>query len=274
MTRSDKKPNKRKLNSLYGVVAVASAAVLLLVVVILCASQPGTERQQIVETLPAPEENPYGPEDFRYEKNYLTCTAGDSVLGVDVSEHQGKIDWPKVREAGVEFAMIRLGYRGYTEGGLFPDPYALENLQEARKAGLKVGAYFYSQAITPEEAREEAEYALQILGDQQLDYPLAFDWEYVSEDARTGNTDARTVTESSIAFCDAVKEAGYTPMVYFNQDLGSRLFLLEELTGYEFWLAMYHDEMTYPYRVEMWQYTEEGEVPGIPGKVDVNLYLP
>ena len=258
----------------WGALVVAAAALILLIIMVSTANRPEPRVGEIIETLPPPEANPYSPEDFAYQGDYLTCLTADSTLGVDVSEHQGEIDWKKVRDAGVEYAMIRLGYRGNTEGGLFEDPMAEQNLQGARDAGLKIGAYFYSQATTPAEAREEAEYSLKILDGMKLDYPLAFDWEYVDEEARTGDMDPITLTESTIAFCEEVEQAGYQPMVYFNQDLGGRMFLLEELADYDFWLAMYTDEMNYPYRVDMWQYTQEGTVPGIPEPADINLQLP
>ena len=104
--------------------------------------------------------------------------------------------------------------------------------------------------------------------------PVVFDWEYVSEDARTGAMDRNTLTECAIAFCDAIAEAGYTPMVYFNPHIGDTLLDLEALVDYPWWLAMYSDRMDYPYAVAMWQYTHAGTVPGISGSVDINLYLP
>ena len=273
MAQSEKKLKKIPAGYLRGLAALAVAA-LVLVLLVVCLDRPEPPAEPEAQTLPPPEANPYLPEDFVYDGDYLTCTVANSRLGVDVSEHQAEIDWEQVRHAGMEFAFIRLGYRGYSEGGLYADAYALENLRQAREAGLEVGAYFYSQAVTPEEAREEAEFALDILDGMALDYPVVYDWEYVSADARTGAMDSRTLTDCTIAFCEAVKKGGYTPMVYFNQDLGGRMFLLEELTDYGFWLAMYSDEMTYPYRVELWQYTATGTVPGIPGEVDINLYLP
>ena len=219
-------------------------------------------------------QSPYEPEDFVLVGDYLQCTKGMTVVGIDVSSHQGEIDWQKVAESGIEFAMIRLGYRGYGTGVVLADSRVNENLTGARAAGLKVGAYFYSQAISAEEAREEAAFALEILDGYRLDFPLAFDWEYVSEDARTGFADSRLVTDCSIAFCEAVKDAGYQPMVYFNPYWVETYFELTELEMYPFWLAMYREEMDYPYRVEMWQYTSKGTVEGINGNVDLNLYLP
>lgn len=252
--------------------AIGAALVLILVVVLL--SLPREAELPPEPTLPPPEANPYGPQDFAFEGDYLTCTTADSRLGVDVSEHQEAIDWAAVSQAGVEFAIIRLGYRGYSEGGLYTDIRALENLRGAREAGLDVGAYFYSQAVTPEEAREEAALALEILDGMALELPLVYDWEYVSSDARTGSLSGEALTECTLAFCQAVEAGGYEAMVYFNQDLSANMFQLSRLTDYGFWLAMYDTEMTYPYRVKLWQYTCTGTVPGIPGEVDLNLLLP
>lgn len=246
---------------------------LILVVLLLCLPKPAPA--SLPPEPSAPEPNPYLPEDFVYdEKGYLTCTVADSRLGIDVSEHQGQIDWQAVKEAGVEFAIIRLGYRGYSEGVLHEDAYARENLEDARAAGLEIGAYFYSQAVSVEEARQEARLALKILGGTELTFPLVYDWEYVNEEARTAAVDARTLTDCTLMFCRTVEKNGYDAMIYFNQDLGGRMFLLEELTDYPFWLAMYDDQMTYPYRVKLWQYTPFGRVPGIETDVDLNLYLP
>ena len=137
-----------------------------------------------------------------------------------------------------------------------------------------MGVYFFSQAITPEEARHEAKFLLTILKDDPAEMGIAFDWEYVTDAARTGTMDGRTMTDCAISFCETIAAAGHKPMVYFNQHQALEQYVLEELTDYDFWLAMYTDEMTFPYRVDMWQYTEDGTVPGIDGPVDINLYLP
>lgn len=217
--------------------------------------------------------NPYGPEDFGYDGEYLACMAGSASLGVDVSAHQGQIDWQQVRQAGMEFAMIRIGYRGYTSGGIYADEYAQANLESARAAGLKTGVYFYSQAVTPTEAALEAAYCISFLEDYEIDMPVVFDWEYVNGDARTGNMDAPTLMACIRTFCDAVADAGYEPMVYFNPTLADSLLELEELVEYPWWLAMYSDQMTFPYAVEMWQYSANGNVPGISGDADINLWF-
>ena len=211
--------------------------------------------------------------DFsRDEQGWLR--GGDALTGVDVSTHQGEIDWQKVADSGVDFAIIRAGYRGYgQEGKLLQDENFEQNIRGALNAGLDVGVYFFSQAISPEEARQEANFVLAVLKETELQMPVVFDWEYVSADARTGNMDRRTLTDCALTFCQVMEDAGYEVMLYFNQHLAQDFLILEELLAYDFWLAMYTDEMTCPYRIRMWQYTEEGSVPGISGNVDINLWL-
>ena len=218
----------------------------------------------------------YEPSDFYGEEGYI-CFSGEgytALRGIDVSFYQGEIDWDAVAADGVEFAIIRAGYRGYSQGGVFEDEMFRENVSGALEAGLRVGVYFFSQAVNVEEARQEAALALQILDGFALDMPLVYDWEYVKDTARTANVDRRTLTDCTKAFCEAVKAGGYRPMIYFNPTQARELVYLDELTDYPFWLAMYSDEMTFPYRVDLWQYTEDGTVPGIEGTVDINLYLP
>ena len=225
-------------------------------------------------TLPAPTENIFTPLDFAYDGQYLTCTTAPCIRGIDVSTHQKEIDWTQVKEAGFEFVMIRLGYRGSIEGLLFEDEWAQRNYQGAKAAGLKVGGYFFSQSVSVEEAKEEAEYALDIIEGWELDMPLVYDWEFLQEGYRTDIVDTRLLTDCTKTFCDTVKKAGYAPMVYFNPSQSRKQMHLEELTDYGFWLAMYSDQMTYEYKVDMWQYTCTGSVPGIKGNVDINLFFP
>lgn len=225
-------------------------------------------------TLPPPDANPYGPTDFQYDGRYLTCLAGKSVLGIDVSSHQEAVDWQAVADAGIRFVMLRVGYRGYETGNIQADALAQENYLGARAAGLQVGAYFFSQAVSAREALDEADFLLDAIRDWELEMPVVYDWEYIDQDARTGNLDARTVTDCTLAFCQAIEDAGYQPMVYFNRHQAQDFLCLEELTRYPFWLALYSDRMTYPYKVDMWQYTSEGSVPGISGDVDINLFFP
>lgn len=234
------------------------------------------------ETVPStsPEErpplaNPYDRNDFQYIDNYLKLQYGDSITAIDVSAYQEEIDWQKVADSGVEMAMIRAAFRGWGEKGVIKvDEYVHKNLQGADEVGLTVGVYFFSQATSIEEVDEEIDILLDIIKDHNITGYVVFDWEYVSEEARTADMDARTLTDCSLHFCKRIEEAGYEPMVYFNAYQGINLLELEELKAYDFWLARYTDRMNFPYRVRMWQYTDSGKVPGIKGKVDINVFFP
>ena len=286
-----------------GLIAILAAA-LLLVMVVLCL--PYMSRDEDPESLPRREEpvpvtqevhetileptisetepenptippdpNPYDRYDFQYNRhNYLLLQNLRSYPGVDVSAHQGSIDWEAVAASGIRFAMIRLGYRGYGTGKLVEDEYAKKNLQGAKDAGLDVGAYFFSQALNIREADEEIKFMLNILGEQYLDMPIVLDWEIPTNDARTAGMDGRTLTDIQLHFCSVMAEKGYQPMVYFNWYQSEHMYVLSELEDYPFWLALYQDRMTYPWKVELWQYTDKGRVPGISGNVDLNVYMP
>ena len=225
-------------------------------------------------TIP-PDRNPYDQFDFQYDRhNYLKLQNLESYAGVDVSAYQGKIDWKKVKASGIDFAIIRLGYRGYESGKLVEDDYAKANLKGAAEAGLKVGAYFFSQALSIKETDQEINFILKILGDTKLEMPLVLDWEIPASTARTRNMDAITLTDIQRHFCGQMRDKGYQPMIYFNWHQSERLYYLSDLEEYPFWLALYQDRMTYPWKVEMWQYTDKGKVPGIQGNVDLNVYMP
>ena len=237
-------------------------------------SEPEQTEPTQVTTLPPPEENPYTSMDFVEDENgYMTCLTGESILGVDVSAWQETIDWQQVKSAGMEFAIIRIGGRGTSEGTLYPDSYLQANYEGAKDAGLMVGGYFFSQAITPAEAIEEANYVLSLIDGMEMDMPVVYDWEYVDEESRTANLDARTLTDCTKAFCETIKAAGYDAMIYFNEDQSHKQMYLEELTDYPFWLASYTTQLNYPYKIDMWQYTNQGTVPGINGNADINLLL-
>lgn len=234
----------------------------------------GTRPTEATEaTLPPPPENPYEPIDFdtNEETGEITLTSGNGIKGIDVSEWQGDIDWQQVKDSGVEFVIIRVGGRGTEEGTLYGDDRAQEYYEGATAVGLKVGAYIFAQSITVEEAVEEANYVLDAVKDWEVQMPLVYDWEYVDETARTADMDSRTLTDMAKAFCNTILDAGYTPMLYFGRSQSTDLLNLEELVEYPFWLAMYSTVMDYPYKIDMWQYTDEGTVPGISGNVDLNL---
>lgn len=231
-----------------------------------------TEPPVYVE-IPEPEANPYGRNDFQFDGRYLKNLRCNSIPGVDVSAYQGDINWNQVAVSGIKFAMIRVGYRGYGSGKIVEDDYARENLRDALHAGLEVGVYFFSQALNEEEVQEEVDFILDIIKDYEITMPVVFDWEYISNEARTANMDPRTLTDLNLHFCELMEEAGYTPMIYFNSYQAKTLLFLYELDAYPFWLAYYSNRMNYPYRIEMWQYTSTGRVPGIRGDVDINVMM-
>lgn len=284
-----KRGNKQKLDLIAGII-VLLVTVLLIVALIVGLQQfakllhtnvtiAPTVPTTITEP-PAPTlvKNPYEAADFAYQDGYMTCLVAESWLGVDVSEHQGAIDWAQVAQTPVKFAMVRLAYRGWgSEGYVRADARGLENLDGASDAGLQVGVYFFSQAISEEEAVEEAQFLLDLLDGRALDFPVVFDWETVSsEDARTANMNRETLNACALAFCETIEAAGYDAMVYFNPDMARWMFELLPIqeAGYGFWLAMYTDNMNYSHRVDIWQYTNKGTVAGIKGSVDLNLFFP
>ena len=203
---------------------------------------------------------------------YIDNSKVNSLLGVDVSVHQGDIDWEQVKEAGINFAIVRLGYRGYGTGEYELDEKYKDNIIGAREAGVNVGVYFFSQAITAKEAVEEAELVIKSIKDLDVNYPVVFDWELIGEDtARTDNISVDVLTDCCVAFCETIKNAGYTPMIYQNKRTSLFKLDLNRLNDYEFWLAEYNDEPSYYYDFDMWQYTSSGSVPGIKGRVDMNI---
>ena len=268
-----------------GVLAVALAfGIFLLCRYLYTMEVPRTTEPVIQETIPTEATTePTAPplvrteltaEDFVVVDGVMTCTAMPSRIGIDVSGFQGDIDWQAVADAGVTFAIIRVGGRGYGEaGGLYGDSKALQNYEGAKAAGLDVGVYFFAQAISAEEAVEEAEYVLQQIEGWELTMPVVYDWEYIGETARTANVEPQTLTDCMNAFCARIRQAGHKSMVYFNYDLFREMFYMDEVLDSTFWLAKYSGEMTFPYKVDMWQYTNKGTVPGIAGNVDMNIQL-
>jgi len=207
---------------------------------------------------------------------YYNDPAYRTAIGIDVSNYQGEIDWQKVAASGVEFAFIRLGFRGYSEGKLNQDQRFLENLAGAKAAGVKVGVYFFSQAVNTAEAMEEANFVLEALAGVPLEYPVVFDWETISGDAaRTDGLDSTTLTDCAITFCEMVARFGYTPMIYYNSPVGYGKYELNRLAQYDIWYAQYAEKPGMYYNYRVWQYTDSGKVDGIEGRVDMNIaFLP
>ena len=222
--------------------------------------------------------NPYDPNLFKFNSNgYLTYDDKTYTcrVGVDVSKYQGTIDWAKVKASGVDFAILRLGYRGYGTGALALDSPFYTDLKSAQASGVQVGVYFFSQDITPAEAVEEADFCVNALKGYQITYPIVYDWEPYAESvgARTNGLDDATLTACTKAFLDRVKAWGYTPMVYSNPTYFYLHLDMNQLTGYQIWLAHYVSMTNFYYQYNIWQYAYSGSVPGISGNVDLNIQL-
>lgn len=193
--------------------------------------------------------------------------------GVDVSRHQGAIDWERVKADGYEFAILRIGYREYGEkGNLHVDEMFHENIAGAQQAGLDVGVYIFSQALNEDETLEEAELVLENLKEYDLELPVVYDPERIrDDDARTDDMTGEQFTRNTVVFCEKMKEAGYQPMIYSNLVWEAFEFNMEDLKNYPIWYADYEPVPQTPYYFTFWQYSENGQVDGIDGIVDVNV---
>lgn len=206
------------------------------------------------------------------ETGRMTYAAEDleTLVGIDVSSWQRNIDWEAVAADGVDFAIIRVGYRGYTQGIVYEDAYFERNIQGALDAGLDVGVYFYSQAITEEEAIEEAEFVLERIEGYDITFPVVFDWELPDdEEARTNGLDNDILTLCALRFCETIEAAGYEPAVYFYTWLGYFQYDLSQFAQYGFWYAGTYP--TFYYHFQMWQYSSTSVVAGISTGVDMNI---
>ena len=209
------------------------------------------------------------------EVQYLQDGQVTSHKGIDVSKHQGNIDWTKVAADGVEFAFVRAGLRGYgTEGKLVEDETFEQNVTGALQAGLKVGVYFYSQAITEEEVLEEANLVLEKVKPYNIQLPIVYDVEKVS--GGKGRANALSVEERThltALFCQTIQDAGYKSMIYHNMEMSILMLDLGQLEQYDKWFAYYNDDLYYPYAYKVWQYSEKGAVDGINEEVDLNIWF-
>ncbi len=239
-----------------------------------------TATPPIAQTAVAPNklyDNLYNWENLSQDANgYLTYVVDGSVVsrtGIDVSEHQGDIDWERVAANGIDFAIIRIGYRSADRGLIAKDAKAEQNLAGAKAAGLRVGVYFYSQAVNEAEAREEADFVINTLGSTELSYPLVFDFEQGNLDnERVSTMTSEQRTAVAVAFCEEAEARGARALVY-----GSASALLEidveQLAPYGFWYAEYTNIPTSSLSFVLWQYSESGIVDGIDGPVDLDLDL-
>lgn len=202
--------------------------------------------------------------------DYFFEDGSSAKTGVDVSKYQGAIEWDKVKNDGIDFAIIRSGVRGYGSGKLVMEEDFLANAAAASAQGLEIGTYFFSQAVNTDEAIEEADCVIEALGGYPIAYPVVYDLERVTG-GRMSGLSKEQMTANCIAFCSRIKESGYEPMIYGNMETLMLLLDMEQLEDYEKWLAYYNTDIYFPYNFRIWQYTEKGRVAGISGDVDLNL---
>lgn len=193
-------------------------------------------------------------------------------IGIDVSKYQTGINWTKVKNAGINFVMIRCGYRGYGSGVLVEDPMYASHISGAKAAGLRVGVYFFSQAVNEAEAVEEASMAVALAKKYGINMPIAIDSEYAAGGrGRADGLSKSARTTITKAFCNTIRNAGYTPMVYASKAWFSDHLNVSELSGYRIWVAHYSNTCGYIGNYHIWQNTDKGKVDGVPGYVDMNI---
>lgn len=247
---------------------------------------PATDgKHTLVETSDGKEEwvliSPYLPKS-EYDYTKLVCQSDlmkyyedgrqVSFVGADLSKYNDYVDFVKLKKAGVNFVMLRVGSRGYGTGQLMLDDYYTENIKRATDAGLEVGLYFFSQAITEAEAIEEAKMVIDNIGEYAITYPIAFDMELISNDtARIDNLTREERTKIAKAFLKTIEDAGYKPMLYGNKEWLIKKVDLSKLTDYDVWLSQPGDLPDYPYKFSMWQYTTSASIDGVAGYTNLNI---
>ena len=223
--------------------------------------------------------NTYKLQDFKAGSNgTIVYEGGDSFVGINVNSQMGAIDWAQVKQSGVDFALIRVGWRGKTNGNIVLDSNFQANIEGALAAEIPVGVYFYSMAVTPEEAEAEATFVLEQIRNYQVTWPIAFFWEYDTNDDGSQDQSSRTiacngeqVTSFIKAFCDKIELAGFTASYYADKTMAYETLQLDQLTSYDLWYAEYRAQPGFYYDFGMWQYTDEGTVSGISGSVPITL---
>jgi GH25 family lysozyme M1 (1,4-beta-N-acetylmuramidase) len=207
-----------------------------------------------------------------YFKYYTENGAVTSSVGIDVSRYQGSINWTQVKASGVDFAFVRVGYRGYGNGQIVLDDTFDYNTAEALKNDLNVGVYFYSQATTYEEGVEEAQFVLNHVEAYNINLPIVLDTEDAMDaEARTANLTPEERTQACLGFMETIRAAGYDTMLYANLRWIALNLDISQLHGYDIWFAQYAEQPRLPYTYKIWQYSQEGTVPGISQPVDLNI---
>lgn len=280
---NEKMMKNRKKSGRYSVVLIVSAVLFLILLAVMfilssrdrnkIMTDPGAALVPNISVTFSKLDN----KNFYRENGMLYYTEGETVskAGIDVSFAQKEIDWKKVSQSGIDFAIVRAGYRGYESGKLNLDEYFHKNMTGAQNAGIETGVYFYSQAVNEDEAVEEADFVLNLVSNYNITYPIAFDWETVpSDDARTDGITGDELNKCALAFCRRIEENGYKPVIYASLNLLREKFdkySIDIISEYDLWLAEYKYRPEYPYQFKMWQYSDEGTIDGIDYPADINI---
>ena len=229
-----------------------------------------------IPTMPDVRRHSYSWDNLTEENGryYYESDTWQSRTGIDVSYFQGEIDWEQVKNDGIDFAIIRLGFRGYGTGNIVIDEQFISNINGALNAGLEVGVYFFSQAVTQDEAVREAETVLSMIENYQITYPVVYDLEIIDDNgSRTRDLTSETMTANAAAFCSVIEDAGYDAVYYATLRTALLKYDMAQLTDYDLWYVQSEEEPAIPYDFIMWQYTSEGEVDGIEVNVSLNQYF-
>ncbi|WP_099205713.1 GH25 family lysozyme [Scatolibacter rhodanostii] len=218
----------------------------------------------------------YAADKFKVDEQGV-MSYENSALGISIkNKNEDSIDWSQVKGSGVQFVLLRVGFRDYKDGGIYIDTKFQENIKGALDAGLDVGVYFFSQAMTEVEAVEEAETVLNLIKDYQVKYPVMIKWDYAAktkEEARTTNATSEQITNVVHAFCQKVKQEGYTAGFYGDKTFGYEKFDLTKLAEYDMWYTEYQETPAFYYDFKLWEYSAEGKVPGIADTVEMCIAL-
>ena len=220
------------------------------------------------------EVSPLTEEDFTVVDNQPTYNGSlfSVKMGIDVSEWNHEIDWQAVASTGIEFALVRVGRRGTTEGGLNIDELYKANLDGASANGIDVGVYFFSQAVNVQEAIEEAEYTLSLLSGYSLQLPVFFDWENYDGEMRNHDVAFKTMTDCAVAYCETIKAAGYDAGVYFGKQQGYYAYDLTRFGDYSWWVVDPGDFYDFYYAGDLWQYSlDKAHINGNDTEVDLDM---
>lgn len=222
----------------------------------------------------------YKPDQFLEQEGVVKYLGGESAIGVNVSEKSGDIDWAQVAASGVDYAMIRVGWREQIKGRIHVDAKFQQNMEGAINAGLPVGVYFFSQAVSDAEADEEAKTVIEQIRGYSISYPIAIYWKYATKEDGSQNENSRSVrcngeqiTGFIDTFCKKISDAGFTPCYLASKSMAYNTLNLSRLSKYDLWYAEYKPQPSFYYDFKIWQYTEEADVPGIPEKTPINISL-